>query len=94
MVDRNESLRLARFNIIIAVITISLTALAQAQEISAMHPPSATKPAEVRIVATEFKYAPAKVRSPPGARSRWFSTTVGVKRSTTYSCRPWVFACK
>ncbi len=64
MVDRNESLRLARFIIMIVAIAISSTALAQAQEISASL--NDTKPAEVRIVATEFKYAPAKVRVAAG----------------------------
>ena len=36
------------------------------QAISALGPSSATKPAEVRIVSAEFKYAPAKVRVAAG----------------------------
>ncbi len=59
MVERNESLRRAPFNTIIAAIAISFAALAQAQEISAsLHD---TKPAEVRIVSTEFRFSPATV---------------------------------
>ncbi|MGH6851480.1 MAG: cupredoxin domain-containing protein [Methylocella sp.] len=61
MVDRNESLRIATFNIVIAAMSVSLAAVAQAQEISALEPSSATKPAEARIVATEFKFTPATV---------------------------------
>jgi len=94
MVDRNEILRLAPFNIIILAITISLAALAQAQEISALEPSSATKPAELRIAATEFRFSPQRFGSPPDRRSRWFSTTAELKRSTAFSCRAWVFACK
>lgn len=61
MADRNESLYIARFNIIIAAIAISLAARAQAQ-VAAREPSNETKPAEVRIVSTEFEYAPAKVQ--------------------------------
>ncbi len=58
MVERNESLRVAPFKIVIAI-AISLAAPAQAQEILARL--NDAKPAEVRIVSTEFKYAPARV---------------------------------
>jgi uncharacterized cupredoxin-like copper-binding protein len=51
-------------NIIIAAIATSFAARAQAQEISGSL--NDTKPAEVRIVSTEFKYAPAKVRVAAG----------------------------
>jgi uncharacterized cupredoxin-like copper-binding protein len=64
MVERNEPLRRAPFNIIIVAIAISFATLAQAQEISASL--NDTKPAEVRIVSTAFKYAPAKVRVAAG----------------------------
>ncbi len=68
MLDRNESLRLLPFNIIIIIsaIAISLAALAQAQEISALDSLNETKLAEFRIGSTEFKYAPAKVRVAAG----------------------------
>ncbi len=62
MAERNESLRLAPFNIIIVVVAISVAALAQAQEISALEPLNETNPAEVTIVSTEFKYVPAQLR--------------------------------
>ena len=68
MGERNVSLPLAPFNIVIVIIivaiAISFAARAQAQEISASL--NETKPAEVRIVSTEFKYAPAKVRVTAG----------------------------
>ena len=66
MEDRNESRRLLPFNIIIiiAAIATSFAARAQAQEISGSL--NGTKPAEVRIVSTEFKYAPANVRVTAG----------------------------
>ncbi len=73
MADRNETLRLAPFNIIIAAIAISSAALAQAQEVATPEPSITTKPAEVRIVSTEFKYAPANVRVTAGAWSRWLA---------------------
>jgi uncharacterized cupredoxin-like copper-binding protein len=66
MADRNETLRLAPFNIIIAAIAISSAALAQAQEVATPEPSIMTKPAEVRIVSTEFKFAPANVRVTAG----------------------------
>ncbi|MGH6846730.1 MAG: cupredoxin domain-containing protein [Methylocella sp.] len=47
--------------IIIPAIAISLAARAQAQEIATRDPSSATKPAEVTIVATEFRFSPATV---------------------------------
>jgi plastocyanin len=59
MVERNESLRVAPFKIIVTT-AISLVAPAQAQEILASL--NDTTPAEVRIVSTEFKYAPAQLR--------------------------------
>jgi len=59
MIEGNESLRRVPFNIIIAAIAISLAALAQAEEKLASL--NDTKPGEVRIVSTEFKYAPATV---------------------------------
>lgn len=65
MLDRNEPSRRSPFNTIIAIcipaVGISLAARAQAQAISVLEPSSAAKPAEVRIVATEFKFAPATV---------------------------------
>jgi uncharacterized cupredoxin-like copper-binding protein len=64
MVNRNESLRLAPLDIVIAAIAMLLAAPAQAKEILASL--NDTKPAEVRIVSTEFKYAPAKVIVPAG----------------------------
>jgi uncharacterized cupredoxin-like copper-binding protein len=59
MAGRNESQRFSPFNIIIPATAMLLAAPAQAQEISASL--NETKPAEVRIVSTEFNYAPAKV---------------------------------
>jgi plastocyanin len=44
-----------------ASIAMLLAAGAQAEEIAAPVPLTETKPAEVRIVSTEFGYAPAKV---------------------------------
>ena len=44
-----------------AAIAMLLAAGAQAEEIAAPVPLNETKPAEVRIVSTEFGYAPAKV---------------------------------
>jgi plastocyanin len=64
MVERNVSLRLAPFKFIFAATAISLAARAQAQEILASL--NDAKPAEVRIVSTEFKYAPARVRVTAG----------------------------
>jgi uncharacterized cupredoxin-like copper-binding protein len=64
MADRNEILRPAPFTIILAAIAISFAALAQAQEVAPRE--TSTKPAEVTIVSTEFKYAPAKVRVAAG----------------------------
>ncbi len=62
MVNRNEYLRLAPFNIIVAIIVaaiaISLAALAQAGAIPVLRPSSVTKPVEVRIVSTEFRFTP------------------------------------
>ncbi len=46
----------------LAAVAMPLVIRAQAQEISAFEPSSATKPAEVRIVAMEFRFSPAKVR--------------------------------
>ncbi len=63
MVERNESLRVAPFKIVIAI-AISLAAPAQAQEILARL--NDAKPVEVRIVSTEFQYAPAEVVVPSG----------------------------
>ena len=54
----------APFNFIFAAIAISLAARAQAQEILASLTDG--KPAEVRIVSTEFKYAPALARVTAG----------------------------
>ncbi len=64
MVDRNESRSLPSFNIVIPAMAMLLAAPARAEEILASV--NDTKPAEVRIVATEFKYAPAKVRVAAG----------------------------
>jgi uncharacterized cupredoxin-like copper-binding protein len=64
MVDGNVCLRGAPFNFIFAAIAISLAARAQAQEILA--PLTDGKLAEVRIVSTEFKYAPAQLRVTAG----------------------------
>ena len=64
MVHKNESLRLAPLNIVIAAIATLLAAPAQAEEILASL--NETKPAEVKIVSTEFKYAPATVRIAAG----------------------------
>jgi uncharacterized cupredoxin-like copper-binding protein len=63
VVDGNEFLRSVLFNFF-AAIAISLAAPAEAQEILASLTDG--KPAEVRIVSTEFKYAPAKVRVTAG----------------------------
>ncbi|MGH6850750.1 MAG: cupredoxin domain-containing protein [Methylocella sp.] len=62
MIDRNESLRLALIAVIIPAVAISLAAWAQAQEISALGSLNETKPTEVRIVATEFRFSPGTVR--------------------------------
>ncbi|MGH6835580.1 MAG: cupredoxin domain-containing protein [Methylocella sp.] len=59
MVDRNELLRPVSFNIVIVAIAISFAARAQAQQISALL--NDTKPAEIRIVSTEFRFSPATV---------------------------------
>jgi plastocyanin len=64
MVHKNESLRLAPLNIVIAAIATLLAAPAQAEEILASL--NDTKPAEVKIVSTEFKYVPATVRIAAG----------------------------
>lgn len=66
MADRNETPRLAPCNIIIGAIVISSLALAQAQDIATPEPSITTKPAEVRIVSSEFNYAPANVRVAAG----------------------------
>jgi plastocyanin len=66
VVDRNESVSHASCNIIIAAIATSSAAPAQAQEVSALGLLSEMKPAEVRIVSTEFKYAPAQLRVTAG----------------------------
>ncbi|MGA7383470.1 MAG: cupredoxin domain-containing protein [Methylocella sp.] len=50
----------------LAAVAIPSTTRAQAPEIAALEPSSAMNPAEVRIVATEFNYAPAKVRVAAG----------------------------
>jgi plastocyanin len=71
MVERNESPRVAPFKIIIAV-AISFAAPAQAQEILASL--NDAKPAEVRIVSTEFKYVPARLRVTAG---REFTLVLG-----------------
>src|ERR1700738_4938699 len=59
MTDKNQFLLLALFNIIIVAIAMSSVTRAQAQEISASL--NDTKPAEVRIVSTEFRFSPATV---------------------------------
>jgi plastocyanin len=59
MLERNESTFKIIIVIIIVAIAISFVALAQAQEVSASL--NETEPAKVRIVSTEFKYAPAEV---------------------------------
>lgn len=65
MADKNESLRLVPFNVIVAVviaaIAISLAALAQARAIPVLGLSSTTQPVEVRIVSTEFRFSPAAV---------------------------------
>jgi uncharacterized cupredoxin-like copper-binding protein len=65
---QDEPPRLSPFDIIIIIsaIAISLAALAQAQEISALASLNETKLAEFRIGSTEYKYAPAKVRVAAG----------------------------
>jgi uncharacterized cupredoxin-like copper-binding protein len=63
MIEKHESRRVAPFKIIVAV-AISLAVPAQAQEILARLDDAT--PAEVRIVSTEFKYTPARVRVTPG----------------------------
>ncbi|MGQ0444648.1 MAG: cupredoxin domain-containing protein [Beijerinckiaceae bacterium] len=60
MADRTESRRLAASNIIIVAAVISTATLAQPE------PSIQTTPAEVRIVSTEFNYAPATVRVAAG----------------------------
>jgi uncharacterized cupredoxin-like copper-binding protein len=59
MLNRNESQRFSPFNIIIPAMAMLLATPAQAEEILASL--NDTKPGEVRIVSTEFKFAPAKV---------------------------------
>ena len=59
MTDKNQFLLLALFNIIIVAIAMSSVTRAQAQEVSASL--NDTKPAEVRIVSTEFRFSPATV---------------------------------
>jgi uncharacterized cupredoxin-like copper-binding protein len=49
----------------LAAVAIPSVTGAQAQ-VAALEPSSATKPAEVRIVSTEFNFAPAKVRVAAG----------------------------
>jgi len=65
MVDRDEPSRHSPFNIIIAIcipaIALSSVTGAQAQEVATGEPSSAAKPAEVRIVSTEFRFSPATV---------------------------------
>jgi plastocyanin len=61
MGDRNESLRRTIIQFIIGAIAISLAALAQAQETGSLGPLNETKPAEVRIVSTEFRFSPTTV---------------------------------
>jgi hypothetical protein len=92
MAEGNEWLRLAPFNFIFAAVAISLAPRAQAQEILASL--TDAKPAEVRIVPPNSNMLRRGSGLPPGARSRWFSTTAERKRSTAFSCRPSVFACK
>jgi hypothetical protein len=53
--------RLKPTKVAMASIAMLLAAGAQAEEIAAPVPLNETKPAEVRIVSTEFGYAPAKV---------------------------------
>jgi hypothetical protein len=72
-----------------AIATLS-AARGLAQENPALASLNETKSAEVRIVSTEFKYAPAKIRVAAG----WFSTTAELKQSTVYSCGLSDFACK
>jgi plastocyanin len=64
MVDGSGCLRLVPFNFVFAAVAISLAARAQGQEMLASL--NDAKPAEVRIVSTEFKYAPARVRVTAG----------------------------
>jgi plastocyanin len=49
----------------LAAVAMPSVTMAQAQ-VAALQPSNETKPAEVRIVSTEFKYAPAKVVVPAG----------------------------
>jgi plastocyanin len=59
-----------RFNFMMAfsLATIAMSSLtrAQAQENLTLASPQETKPAEVRIISTEFNYAPARVRVAAG----------------------------
>lgn len=64
MADRDEPLGLSAFHFIVAAIAILSAALVQAEEVAV--PLSGTKPAEVTIVSTEFKYSPANVIVPAG----------------------------
>jgi plastocyanin len=50
------------FSLVVAIPSVTR---AQAQ-VSALEPSNETKPAEVRIVSTEFRYAPAEVVVPSG----------------------------
>jgi uncharacterized cupredoxin-like copper-binding protein len=63
-------MRRSPFNFVMAfalpTIAMLSVARAQAQETSALGSLNETKLAEVRIVSTEFKYAPAKVRIAAG----------------------------
>jgi plastocyanin len=52
----------------LAAVPMPSVTRARAQEISAVEPSITTKAAEVRIVSTEFKYAPAKIRVPFGRK--------------------------
>jgi uncharacterized cupredoxin-like copper-binding protein len=70
MAEPKKSGRPSRFGFMMAfsmaAIAISSVTAAQAQETAAREPSSAAKPAEVRIVSTEFRFSPATVRVAAG----------------------------
>ena len=99
MADGKESGRRSPFNFImafsLAAIAILSVAGARAQEIPAPGPLNKTKPAEVRIVSTEFRYAPVKVVVTAGRAVTLILDNSGPETEQgLFFCRLLVFACK
>ena len=97
MVKLKKSERCSLFSYImafsLAVVTMPSVIRAQAQ-VAALDPSNETKPAEVRIVSTEFRFSPATVLVSAGRVVTLVLDNSGAETEHGLSCRRWVFTCK